>query len=135
MKNNNQNKIIANNIKKFIDQKGITQKELAKEIGITPSTVSDYMNLRSKPSHGVIQKMADFFEVGKSDIDTTYKEKMEFPEYDSENKLIEMLLADENKTLNSIASNLTNLNDDQLKIVADMVSSLVAINKKEEKDC
>src|SRR5699024_4901460 len=41
---------------------------------ISPSTMSDYMNLRSNPSHGVIQKIADYFGVVKSDIDTTYKE-------------------------------------------------------------
>lgn len=32
------------------------------------------MNLRSNPSHGVIQRIADYFKIKKSDIDTTYKE-------------------------------------------------------------
>lgn len=32
------------------------------------------MNLRSNPSHGVIQKIADYFGIMKSDIDTTYKD-------------------------------------------------------------
>ncbi|HCT0361124.1 TPA: helix-turn-helix transcriptional regulator, partial [Staphylococcus pseudintermedius] len=35
----------------------------------------DYLNLRSNPSHGVIQRIADVFGVGKSDIDTTYKDE------------------------------------------------------------
>lgn len=68
------NKIIAANIKKYVKEKGITQKELANQIGISPSTMSDYMNLRSNPSHGVIQKIADYFGVLKSDIDTTFKD-------------------------------------------------------------
>lgn len=68
------NIIIATNIKKLITDNKITQKKLAQQIGISPSTMSDYMNLRSNPSHGVIQKIADFFGVMKSDIDTTYKE-------------------------------------------------------------
>lgn len=67
------NRIIASNIKKFLELKQITQKELAQKVGISPSTISDYMNLRSNPSHGVIQKIADYFEVPKSEIDTTYK--------------------------------------------------------------
>lgn len=67
------NAIIAINIKNFIKEKKITQKKLAEEIGISPSTMSDYMNLRSNPSDGVIQKIADYFRVMKSDIDTTYK--------------------------------------------------------------
>lgn len=69
------NKIIAANIKHYIKQNGITQKKLAQEIGISPSTMSDYMNLRSNPSHGVIQKIADYFQILKSDIDTTYKDE------------------------------------------------------------
>lgn len=74
MDDKQRNIIIAANIKSFIKKNKITQKQLAKEIGISPSTMSDYMNLRSNPSHGVIQKIADYFGIMKSDIDTTYKE-------------------------------------------------------------
>lgn len=73
MNNANQNKIIATNIKKYLKANNMTQKKLAEKIGISASTMSDYMNLRAKPSHGVLQKIADVFNVGKSDIDTTYK--------------------------------------------------------------
>ncbi|HGJ6621984.1 TPA: helix-turn-helix domain-containing protein [Streptococcus pneumoniae] len=68
-------KIIAENITHYRKQRGITQKELAKEVGITASTMTDYMKLRSAPSFGVIQKLADYFGVKKSDIDTTFKEE------------------------------------------------------------
>ncbi|HEW4163328.1 TPA: helix-turn-helix domain-containing protein [Streptococcus pneumoniae] len=67
--------IIAENITHFRKQRSITQKELAKEVGITASTMTDYMKLRSAPSFGVIQKLADYFGVKKSDIDTTFKEE------------------------------------------------------------
>lgn len=70
----NRNQIIASNIKKYVSMHKITQKELANAIGISPSTLSDYMNLRSNPSYGVIQKIADYFGILKSDIDTTYKD-------------------------------------------------------------
>lgn len=74
MDNNYRNKVIATNIKKLIKDNKINQKKLANEIGISQSTLSDYLNLRSNPSHGVIQKIADYFNVLKSDIDTTYKD-------------------------------------------------------------
>ena len=74
MSDTTRNQIIAANIKRYIKENKMTQKELAEAIGISPSTMSDYMNLRSNPSHGVIQKIADFFGILKSDIDTTYKE-------------------------------------------------------------
>ncbi|UOB65063.1 LexA family protein, partial [Bacillus thuringiensis] len=51
----------------------MTQSDLASQIGIARSTLSDYMNYRAKPSSGVLEKMATVFGVTKSDIDTTYK--------------------------------------------------------------
>lgn len=67
--------IIADNITFYRKQKGITQKELSQAIGITASTMTDYMKLRSAPSFGVIQKIADYFGVKKSDIDSTFKDE------------------------------------------------------------
>lgn len=66
-------KIVANNIKKLVQEKGITQKELAKAIGMSQNIITEYVKLRSFPPAGVIQKMADYFGVNKSDIDTTWK--------------------------------------------------------------
>ncbi|EOD4521316.1 XRE family transcriptional regulator [Staphylococcus aureus] len=72
--NKERNIIIAKNIRKFLNDSNMSQKKLAELINIKPSTLSDYLNLRSNPSHAVIQRIADVFEVGKSDIDTTYKD-------------------------------------------------------------
>lgn len=72
--NKERNIIIAKNIRKFLNDSNMSQKKLAELINIKPSTLSDYLNLRSNPSHDVIQRIADVFEVGKSDIDTTYKD-------------------------------------------------------------
>ncbi|HGX1558030.1 TPA: XRE family transcriptional regulator [Staphylococcus aureus] len=72
--NKERNIIIAKNIRKFLNDSNMSQKKLAELINIKPSTLSDYLNLRSNPSHGVIQRISDVFEVGKSDIDTTYKD-------------------------------------------------------------
>ena len=55
--------IIADNITYYRKLNGITQKELAEKIGIKPSTMTDYMKLRSAPSYGIIQKIADYFGV------------------------------------------------------------------------
>lgn len=73
--NKERNIIIAKNIRRFLNDSNMSQKKLAELINIKPSTLSDYLNLRSNPSHGVIQRIADVFGVGKSDIDTTYKDE------------------------------------------------------------
>ncbi|MGQ9412748.1 XRE family transcriptional regulator [Streptococcus pluranimalium] len=75
MNDKNRMQIIADNITYYRKEKGVTQKELAKAVGVTPSTMTDYMKLRSAPSFGVIQKLADYFEIKKSDIDSTFKDK------------------------------------------------------------
>lgn len=101
--NENQTKIIAQNIKRLLNQHSMTQTELAEKIGIAKSTVSDYMNLRAKPSAGVLEKMAMVFGVSKSDIDTTYKNvraemingKLEFVSENAD--LVEQYLSIHNK--------------------------------------
>lgn len=80
MEKNHRNKVIAANIKKLIKENKISQKELASNIDISPSTLSDYLNLRSNPSHGVIQRIANYFGVMKSDIDSTYRENNDITE-------------------------------------------------------
>ena len=65
--------IVAENIKNLIKAKGITQKELAKSIGMSQNIITEYVKLRSFPPGGVLQKIADYFGVKKSDIDTTWK--------------------------------------------------------------
>ncbi|MDZ5607066.1 S24 family peptidase [Bacillus pseudomycoides] len=74
-----QKETIVKNIKKLLKQNDMTQSDLANQIGIAKSTMSDYMNYRSKPGAGVLEKMAVVFGVTKADIDTTYKNtKVEF---------------------------------------------------------
>ena len=68
-----QKKVIVENIRKLLKENNMTQSDLAKEIGIARSTLSDYMKYRAKPGAGVLEKMAEIFNVSKSDIDTTYK--------------------------------------------------------------
>lgn len=125
-----QKKIIASNIKKYMKIKKVNQKETAKAVGIKPSTMSDYMNYRSKPSHGVIQKLADYFEVGKSDIDTTYKDTSDGKLEDIENELIASLLINDNESLAKLVKNCTLLKEDQINIVNDIVTNLIKLNEK-----
>lgn len=67
-------RIIAENIRNYLAESNYNQTTLAAKVGISKSTMSDYLNLRAKPSHRILQKIANVFEVGKSDIDTTYKD-------------------------------------------------------------
>lgn len=63
---------IANNLKTLLDSRNLTQVELSELVNIPASTLSGYFAKRSTPTPGNIQKLADFFEVNKSDIDPRY---------------------------------------------------------------
>ena len=113
--------IIAENITHFRKQRGITQKELAKEVGITASTMTDYMKLRSAPSFGVIQKLADYFGVKKSDIDTTFKEESTTPLPDASDLLTQQ-----------ITDKVVQLTPDNKKIVLRTSEELLESQNEEE---
>lgn len=114
--------IIAENITHFRKQRGITQKELAKEVGISASTMTDYMKLRSAPSFGVIQKLADYFGVRKSDIDTTFKEESTDSLPDTSDFLTQQ-----------ITDNVVQLSVENKKIVLRTSEDLLNEQKNEEK--
>ncbi|GAB2022106.1 helix-turn-helix transcriptional regulator [Pseudolactococcus yaeyamensis] len=77
MESKKRKQIIAENITKYRKEKGITQKELAEAVGVSSSAMTEYMKLRTAPSYGVIQNIADYFGVKKSDIDSTFRQKNE----------------------------------------------------------
>lgn len=63
---------IATNLKKLLESSGLTQVELAERVNIPASTLSGYFAERSTPTPGNIQKIADYFNVNKGDIDPRY---------------------------------------------------------------
>lgn len=74
MKNPERNRIIASNIKRLIKDGNINQVILAREVGIAKSTLGDYLHGRKNPSDHVLGKIANYFNVSKSSIDTTYQD-------------------------------------------------------------
>ena len=54
---------VAELIKLSIEEKGITQKQLAKEIGVSPSRVSDYISGRSEPTLKVARLLCQILNI------------------------------------------------------------------------
>lgn len=55
-----------NNVRELRLRKGIQQKELALEIGVSNATVSDWEHGRKNPSGERLEKLAEFFGVSES---------------------------------------------------------------------
>lgn len=68
MTDNEQKRIFASNLNYYIALNKKTQKEVAKDIKETPTTINNWCKQVSMPSVGKIQKLADYFRIGKSDL-------------------------------------------------------------------
>ncbi|MGF3072779.1 LexA family protein [Facklamia sp. P13069] len=69
-------KIISSKLSALLEQKNITQADLSELIKIPKSTLNGYFKGTSTPNPGNVQKLADFFEVKKSDIDPRFNKNI-----------------------------------------------------------
>ena len=60
--------IFARNLKRYVDNSGKTQKEIASAINISCGTFCDWMKCRSYPRMDKIQLLAEYFGIQKSDL-------------------------------------------------------------------
>lgn len=65
--------IFASNLERLRKQKNISMIELSEEIGVSQSTISDWENGKKMPRSGSIQKLADFFQVQKTELLSEYR--------------------------------------------------------------
>lgn len=70
-----QRKILSENLQRLLDQKRKTQTDMARELGIAETTVSSWINCKKYPRLDKIQLMADYFNVGRSEITEEIKEE------------------------------------------------------------
>lgn len=68
MSDEEQKKIFSKNINFYINQSGKQQKEIAKELGYSSTTFNTWCVGKIIPSAGKVQKIADYFGIGKSDL-------------------------------------------------------------------
>lgn len=63
-----QKKIFAKNLNRYINLSGKQQKEIAKDLGYSPTTFNTWCVGKIIPNTGKIQRIADYFNIGKSDL-------------------------------------------------------------------
>lgn len=72
-------------LRNLIDEKGITQKELALQFNIAPSTVSSYVQNTREPDFETLKLFAKYFEVSTDYLLNYYTDNIE---NEKENELI-----------------------------------------------
>lgn len=60
--------VMAQNIKRYMEDKGISRKEFCKRLGLAYSTVTDWLNAEKYPRIDKIERMANFFGISKADL-------------------------------------------------------------------
>lgn len=80
MTDEEQKRIFAKNLNWYISLNQKQQKEVADDLGINPTTLNMWCKGNAMPNVGKIQKLADYFRVGKSDL-TDEKETDEDMEF------------------------------------------------------
>jgi repressor LexA len=68
MTDEEQKKIFSLNLNRYINSSGKLQKEIATELGYSPTTFNTWCVGKIIPSTGKIQRIADYFHIGKSDL-------------------------------------------------------------------
>ena len=60
--------IFADNLQKYMKEKGVSRKELGEALGISYYTVTSWVNGSKYPRMDKVEMMADYFGVKKSDL-------------------------------------------------------------------
>ncbi len=60
--------IFSRNLKRYVDNSGVTQKEIAKAIDVSTGTFCDWVKGRAYPRMDKVEKLANYFGIKKSDL-------------------------------------------------------------------
>lgn len=68
MTDEEQKHLFSKNLNYYISKCGKQQKEVAKDLGVSPTTFNTWCVGKIIPKMGKIQKIADYFGIGKTDL-------------------------------------------------------------------
>lgn len=60
--------VFANNLRRYMDSRGKTQKELAEIVGVSAPTMNDWIKAKKYPRIDKIEILANYFGILKSDL-------------------------------------------------------------------
>jgi len=60
--------IFSTNLKRLLEERDLSQKKVAEEIGVIPQTFNRWVQGLSIPRMDKIQKLADYFKIKKTDL-------------------------------------------------------------------
>ena len=131
MSDEQQKKVFAKNLNKYLEDSGKTQREVAQAIGVIPTTFNTWCLAQALPRMGKVQALADYFGINKSDLieDKSIEHKDEYYLNPETKKVAQEIF--ENKELRLLFDAAKDASPEDLQTVHTM---LLALKKKERNE-
>ena len=113
--------VLSKNLKKYIAKTGKDRTQIAKELGLSYSTLTDWVNGKKYPRIDNIEKLASYFNVSKSELIE------DFEEIKKDNDALATVIVQlrMNKELLEVVEKLVSLDKAKLKSLSDLLNTFI----------
>lgn len=115
MTDSEQKQIFSKNLNKYISLNQKQQIDVAKDLGINPTTLNMWCTGKSMPGTGKIRRLADYFRIGMTDL-TDEKENFDLEEQFAD-RIMKIALSD--SRFAKIVISYSELPTDEKKLIGD----------------
>lgn len=121
MTDEQQKKVFAKNLNKYMELNQKQQIDVAKDLGFNPTTLNMWCKGNSMPSTGKIRKLSDYFNIGMTDL-TDEKEDMNIDEEYSD---IAMKIGLNDESFKKIIIAYSKMPTDKQKLICDFFEKFI----------
>jgi transcriptional regulator with XRE-family HTH domain len=117
--------VFAKNLRKYMESKGITQKELAEKIGVSAPTMNDWLQSKKYPRIDKIEKLANYFGILKSDL-IEEKSEEHFEVQKNNNVITDIIIRlRTDSDFLSLVEKLNNMEEEKVRSVMQMLTVFI----------
>ena len=113
--------VLAKNLKKYIAKSGKDRADIAREVGLSYSTLTDWINGNKYPRINNIEKLANYFNVSKSDLIEDFEETKR----DNDRLATIIVKLRMNKELLDVVEKLLSLNKAKLESLSKLLDTFI----------
>jgi transcriptional regulator with XRE-family HTH domain len=113
--------VLAKNLKKYIAKSGKDRSDIAKEVGLPYSTMTDWVNGKKYPRIDNIEKLAGYFNVSKSDLIEDFEEIKK----DNDRLVSIIVKLRTNKELVNVVDKLSSLDKSKLEQLSRFLDTII----------
>lgn len=128
IEDNNYIYVFAQNLKHYIDESGMTRKEIADYLGVSPSTITSWTKAETAPRMNKVDKLCTLFNISRSQL----LDRIEIHDWEQLLDCFQSYYHIQNR--NNILEHYEQLNEDGKKEATKRVEELTYIPKYTKKE-